>query len=239
MRSFPILNMQPIEKKDPELSGKTLDVQEIFYTIQGEGPLAGEPAVFVRLAGCNLQCPGCDTDYTSSREIMTVEEIIAAVNACANGVNMYHQPAVVITGGEPFRQNLSLLVEQLDYDGITVQIETNGTLPIPRDVFDRSMIVCSPKTGKVATPAYVHAWKYVMHHESIDPEDGLPTRVLDHSVSKRVARKNPNGMGSIYLQPMDSRDPEDNKKSLDACVQSCMKFGYTLCLQIHKIANLP
>jgi organic radical activating enzyme len=169
---------------------------------------------------------------------MTTEEIVAAVNACCAGNLTNHQPAVVITGGEPFRQNLSRLVEQLDYDGITVQIETNGTLPIPRDVFDRSMIVCSPKTGKVANPAYVHAWKYVMHHESIDPEDGLPTRVLDHSVSKRVARKGQE-TGQVYLQPMDSRDPEDNKKSLDACVQSCMKFGYTLCLQIHKIANLP
>ena len=56
-----MINKQPIEKREPSYEG-TLQVHSIFKTIQGEGPFCGTPCVFVRLAGCNLQCPACDTD---------------------------------------------------------------------------------------------------------------------------------------------------------------------------------
>ena len=71
-----ILNTQPIEKRHHKVD---LEVHSIFYTIQGEGPFCGTPAVFIRLAGCNLQCPSCDTNYTSKRRTMTAEEIVNEV----------------------------------------------------------------------------------------------------------------------------------------------------------------
>ena len=63
------MNQQAPEKQQLRGDG-LLAVHSIFYTIQGEGPFAGETAVFVRLAGCNLQCPLCDTDYTSDRRMV-------------------------------------------------------------------------------------------------------------------------------------------------------------------------
>ena len=72
------INIQPIEKRELSVDG-SVQVHSIFYTLQGEGPFSGQPAVFVRLAGCNLQCPACDTDYTSRRTPMPVAAILDAV----------------------------------------------------------------------------------------------------------------------------------------------------------------
>ena len=71
-------NSQPIEKRSRDAD--VLEVHSIFYTLQGEGPFCGSPAIFIRLAGCNLQCPGCDTDYTSKREHLSPETIVKRLN---------------------------------------------------------------------------------------------------------------------------------------------------------------
>ena len=98
------INIQPIEKL-ARSDGLRLDVHSIFATIQGEGPFTGHPCVFVRLAGCNLQCPGCDTDYTEDRRMMQIYEIAESVASVlkASGSTRAKVPLVVITGGEPFR----------------------------------------------------------------------------------------------------------------------------------------
>ena len=62
----------PIEKSD---SGEWLEIEEIFYTIQGEGPLSGRPAVFIRLAGCSLSCLLCDTFY-SHHNVYSIENVV-------------------------------------------------------------------------------------------------------------------------------------------------------------------
>ena len=89
--------------------GTLLKVHSIFMTIQGEGPFSGHPAVFIRLAGCNLACPFCDTEYTENAVTMTIPEIRKAVRN-AHTVN---KGLVVITGGEPFRQNIVRLCNRL------------------------------------------------------------------------------------------------------------------------------
>jgi organic radical activating enzyme len=232
-----IINIQPIEKRVVG-DGQTLDVIDIFYTIQGEGPLCGRPAVFIRLAGCNLQCPGCDTRYTQGRETLRVQEIIARVERSFADVAKHHTPIIVITGGEPFRQNLAVLVPTLTRQYL-VQIETNGTLGVDDPApFKFARIVCSPKAGKVHQSIVDMAtcFKYVVHHESVSPLDGLPILALDHSASPQVARP-PKGM-PVYLQPMDCQDPVINKLNQDAVLASCLKFGHVLQIQIHKILGV-
>lgn len=230
-------NTQPIEKQDLI---SPLAVHSIFYTIQGEGPFTGHPAVFIRLAGCNLQCPGCDTDYTSSRANLSPSRILSEVrHALPHGANA---PLVVITGGEPFRQNIAPLVRKLLSSGYKVQIETNGTLFIEDVPWWDITVVCSPKTGKINPKLlpFISAFKYVAKWDDIDPADGLPVRALDHTCAPRLARPPVRDVRRVYLQPMDhgATSPLDNAMNLRACVESCMEHGHILQLQIHKLINV-
>jgi 7-carboxy-7-deazaguanine synthase len=231
------INIQPIEKLVHN-RGFELEVHSIFFTIQGEGPLCGMPAVFIRLAGCNLQCPACDTSYTDGRVTRDIRDITAKVRDLT--YHLEYRPLVVITGGEPFRQNISKLVDKLIEAGHTVQIETNGTLPPPDGLSKEAVIVCSPKSGKVNinTAARAMCFKYVMAFDSVDPDDGLPILALDHSAAPRVARPPAGFKGTVYLQPMDSQDEEVNRRNLRACVSSCMEHGHVLQLQVHKIIGM-
>ena len=238
------MNTQPIEKSRLN-DGNSLEVHSVFNTIQGEGPFTGRQAVFIRLAGCNLQCPACDTDYTTDRWNSTPFALLQFVQEMHNAPGL-----VVITGGEPFRQNIHFLVQMLLAEGYTVQIETNGTLPPPTIGFsemcsrdtnepNKCFVVCSPKAGKVnpVTASLVCAYKYVMAHDSV-AADGLPTLALDHSASPCVARPHKDFKGVIYLQPCDDKDDAVNSANLQACVKSVMLHPYVLQLQVHKIINV-
>lgn len=232
-----MLNQQPIEVKNLSSDG-SVEVHSIFYTIQGEGPFSGHAAVFVRLAGCNLQCPGCDTDYTSKRQRMGVQQIVTEVIALT-----INKPAhlVVITGGEPFRQNILPLIQQLSDLFYVVQVETNGTVEIPEQAAVWSTIVCSPKTSKLhrSNAERIDYFKYVLSHDSVNPSDGLPILALNHSNSGEVARPYPGfDKKRIYIQPMDSKVDSVNALNTRAAVESCMQHGYTLQLQIHKFVGV-
>lgn len=109
-------------------------VNEIFYSLQGEGCYAGVPAVFVRLSGCNRRCAFCDTDFARHEEM--------SEQAVVETVCRYPAPTVVITGGEPALQLTSSLVDALHAAGRTVHVETNGSLPLPPEA---DWVTCSPK----------------------------------------------------------------------------------------------
>lgn len=234
------MNNQP-PLKFVETSNSVIDVHSIFNTIQGEGPFSGKASVFVRLHGCNLQCPGCDTEYTASKTTMTVEDLFKLVRqkAFSNGVPI---PLVVITGGEPFRQSTTIeLANMLSRYGFIVQIETNGTLPCTG--LDESVhVVISPKTGTIARSLREHKltyYKYVIDHTSM-ASDGLPILALAHSAHPHVARPGKNR--PIYIQPMDPGESEKGDEhyvmNVKACVKSALEHGYTLQLQIHKIVGV-
>lgn len=234
------MNTQDIEKLERSTDG-TLDVHSVFYTIQGEGPFCGQPAIFVRLAGCNLQCPGCDTDYTSTRKRMSPAVLRSVVDELKN--DEYPdapRPLVVITGGEPFRQNVSPFAHSLLRGAYSVQVETNGTLAPPPDFPDKATIVCSPKTGKLSPGIVgkVAAFKYVLQATLVVPRDGLPIRALGHSCTPSVAKPYEGYHGPIYIQPMDEGNIPANRRNTEAAIQSCMNHGHTLQLQVHKIAGL-
>jgi len=115
-----------------------LQLAEIFYSLQGEGTWTGTPAVFVRLAGCNLSCAFCDTDYALAF-LASVEDVVARVRREGGDC-----PMVILTGGEPLAQRETrALIEALRADGRRVHIESNGTLPaeLPADVW----LTVSPK----------------------------------------------------------------------------------------------
>lgn len=223
-------NTQPPEKA-AFTNGEMLQVFDIWDTIQGEGPFAGCQATFIRLAGCNLQCPLCDTDYTSARNLKSWRDIVFDLHKRAPEL-------VVLTGGEPFRQTLGPLCEGLLEIEKKVQIETNGTLY--NDVDRRVCVVCSPKTGKLNSNVMerIDAWKYVLRHAAVNPDDGLPTSALGMlSSPQRPPESTPKDL--IYLQPCDDQDETLNKLNLTATLDSCRRYGYRFCLQIHKIVGLP
>ena len=126
-------------------------INEIFYSLQGEGFHTGRPAVFVRFAGCNLRCPFCDTDFSHS-EPMTAEQIARRVF----DYSTHPHTLIVLTGGEPSLQVDNELVDALHAHQQTVTIETNGTRPVPDNI---DWVTVSPK----AVPA--DESKVVLSHE--------------------------------------------------------------------------
>lgn len=127
-------------------------VNEIFYSVQGEGPETGYPAIFVRFSGCNLACSFCDTDHQRSTEV-SVDSLFQSILAMAKDFGCYK---VIITGGEPTQQYdaLELLTARLIRNQFSVSIETNGTgLECLSSVFSGcTAIVVSPKTPDFKVP---------------------------------------------------------------------------------------
>ena len=214
--------------------GQSLWVQEVFYTLQGEGPFTGCPAVFVRLSGCNLRCYWCDTDFESSQWQPTLQQLLQAIDS----VRPDHCRLIVITGGEPFRQNIAPLVVSLLDRELKVQIETNGTLWVDLPRTPNLTIVCSPKTSYLH-PEILHradAYKYVVGEDGNDPCDGLPiSSTQDAGRKSTIAR--PPADADIYVMPLHVLDERQNNLNVDRCVEIAKVHGYKLCLQTHKLAR--
>lgn len=236
------MNTQRPEPQAKAQDGSILDLHSIFYTIQGEGPFSGCPAVFVRLAGCNLQCPGCDTEYTEGRELVHIDNIRESVEALAP----IPGTLVVITGGEPLRQCIGPLCLQLNTWGFPVQIESNGVFE-PDGVLTQLLLdngiavtlVVSPKTSRInaMSASFARAFKYVLDHRSVS-EDGLPIKALEHPASTGVARPPEGFVGEIYVNPYDAKNDADNALNLTAVTESCMTHGYRLGIQLHKLIKV-
>jgi 7-carboxy-7-deazaguanine synthase len=217
--------------RSPEFGdGTTLSVKSIFPTLQGEGPYVGWPSIFIRLGGCNLTCNFCDTDFEEF-EKLELTRILERVAQFAHQQGKRTADLVVITGGEPLRQPIAALCEQLLEQDYLVQIETNGTLfrPLPYGVD----IVCSPKpTQGVYHPLRedllerITALKFIISAQQPDyahvPEIGQERFRIP-----------------IYVQAMDEYDEEKNKANLSRALQLAMAHGYRLSLQTHKLLNIP
>ena len=134
-------------------------VNEIFYSIQGEGAFAGTPAVFVRFSGCNLACPWCDTDHSNFVE-MTRDELEEAVYTMLEGRK---GAIIVLTGGEPA---LQLREDDPLFIGFRTRvcIETNGTLPVPDWV---DWVTVSPKNELSSIVPLYDELKFVFEPEHI------------------------------------------------------------------------
>lgn len=212
-------------------------VHSIFKTIQGEGPFCGERALFIRLYGCNLRCPGCDTEYTKKQQRMLPGEIVER----AYMLDWPRNALIVLTGGEPFRQNVIPSIYALLSAGYRVQVETNGIFAPPDldrlEHFKTFSIVCSPKTSSIhhGIMSRALAFKYVVRVGQI-ADDGLPTRALMHKATPYVSR--PRKGALVYVQPMDEGHENLNAENTAAAIESAMAHGYTLQIQTHKILGL-
>ncbi len=210
--------------------GTSLEVKSVFATLQGEGPYTGWPSVFVRLGGCNLACTFCDTDFEDYKTVSLTDLLSEVKEKSLDNNKKRVRSLVVITGGEPLRQNIAPLCEALIAEGFKVQIETNGTLyrELPKDVD----IICSPKnTGNGYFPvrddllARVNAFKFI-----ISAQDKLYDHVGD--VGQQTYST------PIYVQPMDEYDEKRNAANMALALRLATEHGYRLSLQTHKMLGI-
>lgn len=184
-------------------------VNEIFYSLQGEGEHTGKPAVFVRFAGCNLKCPFCDTDFTSYTE-MTEDEIVGAVR-------QYPSNIVILTGGEPTLQLTSSLLYKLCEAKRQVHIETNGTKQLPEGPIN--WVTCSPKYATLHIQR-IDELKVVYQGQDMTPYDDIAAKVYS-------------------LQPCDTGDSVKNQEILQQTINYILQHPkWKLSLQTHKIINV-
>ncbi len=196
-------------------------VNEIFYSLQGEGYHAGRPAVFVRFSGCNLQCPFCDTQHEAGTE-MSEQEIVAAAKLLTPHSSLL-PPLLVITGGEPALQLTATLVALLHQEGFRVAVETNGTLPLPPNV---DWVTLSPKSlwlGPDAAPVLQEADELKVLFDGQHAPSAYDYIEAAHR----------------FLQPMDTGDADRNAAIIRQAVDYCLEHPqWRLSLQIHKILDI-
>ena len=137
-------------------------INEIFYSIQGEGFWTGSPAIFVRFSGCNRKCDFCDTKH-ESHESMSIEEIVDKVEVFNVLV------PVIFTGGEPLLQmndEMTRLILSLKSRGFAVHIETNGTIMPTKLIQHICWITVSPKENAILFQG--NELKLVYQNQSLD-----------------------------------------------------------------------
>ncbi|MCB0377936.1 MAG: 7-carboxy-7-deazaguanine synthase QueE [Bdellovibrionales bacterium] len=154
-------HIMPSKNADTKLE-KSIQLNEVFWTLQGEGRWTGHRALFVRFPFCNYDCPWCDTDYSSFEKWNE-----------KNFVDMTRQEKAklaVLTGGEPMaHKHLMDVIRLLKGEGFVIACETNGSLPVPKEV---DWVTTSPKryTQGKWEPYFIHPsvlnrtneWKYVV-----------------------------------------------------------------------------
>lgn len=208
----------------------SMRINEIFYSLQGEGYHTGRPAVFIRFSGCNLDCTFCDTDHSKYVE-MTEEEIVMAatavygktdrVESCkAANAPMLEKGYVVLTGGEPAMQVTDTFVDKLHQAGFEVAIETNGTFRLPPTI---DWVTLSPKQGTDHLAVTRCDELKVVFKESADDYESIKMVKADH----------------YYLQPCDMGDEVRNRQILKECIEYILAHPtWRLSLQTHKLIGI-
>ncbi len=195
-------------------------INEIFYSLQGEGIYVGTPCVFIRFAGCNLNCHFCDTEFNTFRE-MSEDKIIEEVKK-------FPAHHVILTGGEPTLQLTITLLDKIHDEGKKIHIETNGTHYIDKEMASKiDWITCSPKfefnPNAQLKLDFMNELKVVFMGQDMSIYDDLlniPSCLF-------------------YLQPCDTGDNLKNKKIIDKTIQYIKAHpNWRLSLQVHKLLNI-
>lgn len=207
-----------------------------FLTLQGEGPYAGYPAVFVRLHGCHLRCYFCDTDFDSPTDpLWNTNDLVSSILDIHAKADL-----VVITGGEPMRQNILPLCRRLRKLEFKVQIETAGTYWIEDlDLLNGVEIVCSPKTPFIHQKIYENAvaFKYVISGGMKFDDDYIPI-VATQQGARPAKLAGPRKGAKVYLSPCDEYNKPMNEFNYDLVGRLAIKHGVIAGLQLHKFFHL-
>jgi 7-carboxy-7-deazaguanine synthase len=200
-------------------------ISEIFWSAQGEGVHSGVSSIFIRLSGCSLRCPYCDTRsaWRGGREMSpaVIAEAVAALQTSTPGARL------VVTGGEPLEQDLHALVATLKRRGHFVAVETNGLhfqdLPCDWWTVSPKDVACY----RVHSRLWARACEFKL----------LVTPALDLSVVKMIRRGSP---APIFLQP--ERHERDRFRRTFAFFKACTREGLAdvrLGLQLHAVYRIP
>jgi 7-carboxy-7-deazaguanine synthase len=199
-------------------------VKEMFGpTLQGEGAHAGRAVVFLRFAACNLDCPGCDTDFSSDgAQRFTAAEIVGQLRALDTG----RTDRVVVTGGEPTLQWDAALASALADAGFRVHMESNGTRPLAAPV---DWLTISPK------PQHHPASVALADHLPADEVKVVIDDTVDEAVLDRYAARW--RCDHYFVQPwMDARYDHNLARTM-ALIHA--RPRWRLSLQLHKIVGIP
>jgi 7-carboxy-7-deazaguanine synthase len=213
-------------------------VNEIFYSLQGEGFLAGAPSVFIRLAGCPLRCQWCDTKYAWDQTAGTNYSI----DKIAQTVQQWPSKFVVITGGEPMiNLELPQLVKQLKASGKHITIETAGIAFIPDMPCDLMSI--SPKLSNSAPTdpelASIHEdsrLDIAVLRELIDNYEYQLKFVVDSETDLPEIQQTIEEIGNVdsekvmFMPQAATRDELLAKSSMVADL--CKKTGFAFCQRL-------
>lgn len=190
-----------------------MKINEIFYSIQGEGYRAGQATIFIRLTGCDLACGFCDTEFASGKD-MTVKELL-------KHVSRYPGKWITWTGGEPMLQLTEGIVDQFRVAGYKQSIETNGGHPVP---FALDWVVVSPKVSEHVLrrnfPNGVDEIRYAWHAGKMSaPNPGINSK-------------------ERYLSPLCDGN-RINAENLRHCIDLCKANPeWKLSVQQHKLWNI-
>lgn len=194
-----------------------MKVNEIFYSLQGEGANTGTPAIFVRFSGCNMKCHFCDTNFNDGKE-MTEEEIVDEV--CKLSTDCHF---VVLTGGEPTLQVTPSLVDKLHQNGYMVGMESNGTNPTP---FNINWLTISPKAPDNPTARQILKVKKCHELKLVFGGGFEPS---DYGIEAQC----------YYLQPCDTGDATENERIINDCITYIKQHPkWKLSLQTQKILKV-
>ena len=205
-----------------------MKITETFVSLQGEGLRQGMPCMFVRLAGCNLHCAWCDTQYSlnaSPGMEMTPEEVMAAV--ADSGIRY-----VCITGGEPLLQKEELipLLAAFHEADILVDIETNGTIPFTdvQGYASVCMDVKCPSSGEMSDLTLL---------DSLQDRDAVKFVIgdeADYLYMVEVLAAHPRIRAPICITPVFGTDPKWLVETIIA-----EKLPVRFQLQLHKVVHIP
>lgn len=220
-----------------------LKINEMFETIQGEGMHTGVPSIFVRLQGCPVGCPWCDTKHTWVIDDANLSTPVSVINKQQESdvffkstpdalLSLFEQQGylakhVVITGGEPCMYDLRPLTALLEANGYSVQIETSGTFEVLCS--EETWVTVSPKVNmkggyEVLTSALVRANEIkhpIAMQKHIDELDALLARLPQDKVP------------TICLQPISQQE-----RATELAIRTCIQRNWRLSLQTHKYIGI-
>jgi 7-carboxy-7-deazaguanine synthase len=219
----------------------TYPVNEVFRTVQGEATFAGTPSVFIRMQGCGVGCPWCDTkhtwDFDNALRMIPIAQLVEKVDpnplwasftveALVAEVVRLDARHVVLTGGEPCVHDLAPLCKALEATGRTVQIETSGTEPIRAPT--STWVTVSPK---IRMPG-----KKQVRPDALRRADEVKHPVAtERNVEELLALLDGAGIpaSKVWLQPVDG-----SRRGHDIALAACYTHGFRLSVQTHKLIGL-